>query len=60
MASLFCSDEDFAADVAALQDAYASRCAASDWDASEGTRFVTVSVEGARGEWVWDAAKVSR
>lgn len=60
MSNLFSSDADFAADVAALQAAYEQRCKERDLDPHRGSAFPTAQAAGARGDWAFNPAEVSR
>ena len=60
MSNLFSTDEEFAADVAALQAAYQQRCDEQDLDPNRGSAFPTAQASGARGDWAFNPAAVSR
>ena len=60
MSNLFSSEEEFAADVAALQAAYEQRCKEQDLDPKRGSAFPTAQAAGARGDWAFNPAAVSR
>jgi len=60
MSTLFSSDEEFAADVAALQAAYQQRCEEQDLNPQRGAAFCTAQAAGARGDWAFNPAAVSR
>jgi len=60
MSNLFSTDAAFEQDVAALQAAYEQRCKERDLDPKRGSAFPTAQAEGARGNWAFNPAAVSR
>ena len=56
MAGLFCSEAEFQADVAAMQEAYAARCKANAdrFDPHRKSVFVTAAASDSRADWAWD------
>lgn len=59
MANLWCSDEEFQADVAAMQDAYEQSCkgrSVDPWRANQ--PMPTATAPGAHGNWAWNPAAV--
>ena len=55
MASLFCSEEEFRADVEAMQAAYEQRCKDGKATFNANKRCLpTAGAAGAYGDWAWD------
>jgi hypothetical protein len=59
MTTLFSSDEDFLADVAALQAAYKERCEGAKLKTNV-AKFCTAAASGARQDWAFNAPAVSK
>lgn len=60
MAGLFCTDEEFRADVEALQAKYEKRCKSKELKPNAGSSFPTAAAAGARGDWAFNPSAVSR